>query len=158
MYTQWLDTLNFDGCETPMALDDITKFEKNNGLSINVFTMLHNGKQISPLRITNNEVRLEDMTNLLLIEGTETTHYTWIKDLDRLLCRGDDHTRKYCPFCCTSFDIRYCKTLNDHLPRCRTYDGQKTILPIPGKNIQEFTDHHKSLEHPVAIYADMDSV
>merc|ERR1712239_24940 len=29
---------------------------------------------------------------------------------------------------------------------------------IPGKNIQEFTDHHKSLEHPVAIYADMESV
>ena len=58
-YTQWLDTLNFDGCSTPMPLDDITKFEKNNGLSINVFHMLHNGKQVSPLRITNNDVRLE---------------------------------------------------------------------------------------------------
>merc|ERR1712055_1218969 len=101
-YTPWLGKYNFDGCSTPMELDQITKFEKNNGLSINVFTMLHNGKQVSPLRITNNEeARLEDMINLLLIEGTQTTHYTWIINLDRLLHRGDHHTRKYCPFCCT---------------------------------------------------------
>ena len=73
-YTQWLDTLKFDGCETPMALDDITKFEKQNKLSINVFHILHKGKTISPLRITHNDVRLENMVNLLLIEGELTTH------------------------------------------------------------------------------------
>ena len=106
--------------------------------------MLHNGKQISPLRITNNEVRLDDMTNLLLIEGTETTHYTWIKDLDRLLCRGENHTRKYCPFCCTGFDVRYSKKLKDHLPLCRAYGGQKNNFTPTWKK-------HSGIQRPPQI-------
>ena len=53
------------GCSTPM------QFEKNNDLAINVYSMKHDGKMINPLRITKKVVRLEDMVNLLLIEGEE---------------------------------------------------------------------------------------
>ena len=105
--------------------------------------MKKTGTLITPLRITQRQVKLEDYINLLLIEGDDYCHYAWIKSLDRLLSYGDDNTRKFCPFCLQGFNIKYKKTLEEHLPLCREYGGQKTILPTKGKNIIEFTDHHK---------------
>ena len=61
-----------------MQLDDISKFEKNNDLAINVYHIQHNGTLISPLRITQKEVRLEEFINLLLIESPDRSHYVWI--------------------------------------------------------------------------------
>ena len=98
---------------------------------------------IPPLRITQRQVKLEEYVNLLLIEGEEHCHYAWIKNLDRLLCYGDKHTRKFCPFCLHGFNVKYNKTLEEHIPLCRKYGGQKTILPSKGKNIIEFKDTHK---------------
>ena len=142
-YTKWIGKYNFDGCSMPVKIDDVTKFEKNNGMAINVYHIKANGKQVTPLRITQQEKKLEEYINLLLIEGEDYCHYTWIKNLDRLLSYGDHHQRKFCPFCCQGFDKRYKKTLEEHLPLCRKYGGQKVIIPPKGKNIVEFTDHHK---------------
>ncbi len=117
----------------PMEIDDFTKFEKNNNMAINVYHIKHDGKLISPLRITQREVKLEEYVNLLLIEGKEFCHYTWIRNFNRLLSYGDNTTRQFCPFCCHGFDLRYSKTLEDHLPLCREYGGQKAILRLRGK-------------------------
>ena len=157
-YEQFFNQYNFEGCSMPMEIDDFTKFEKNNNMAINVYHIKHDGKLISPLRITQREVKLEDYVNLLLIEGEEFCHYTWIRNFDRLLSYGDNHPRKFCPFCCNGFDVRGKKKLEDHLPLCRKYGGQKTILPSKGKNIIEFKDKHKCLEHPVVIYADFEAI
>ena len=108
-----------------------------------MYDIKHDGKMITPLRITQRQVKFKEYINLLLIEGKDYCHYTWIRNLDRLLCYGDNNTRKFCPFCLQGFDGRYKKTLEEHLPLCREYGGQKTILPTKGKNIIEFTDHHK---------------
>ena len=157
-YEPFFVRYNFEGCSMPMEIDDFTKFEKNNNMAINVYHIKHDGNLISPLRITQREVKLEDYVNLLLIEGEEHSHYAWIRNFDRLLSYGDDNPRKFCPFCCNGFDVRYSKTLEEHLPLCRKYGGQKAIIPPKGKNIVEFTDHHKCLEHPVAIYADFEAI
>ena len=142
-YSKWLGKYNFDGCNMPMTLDDISKFETKNGLAINVYHIKHDGKLTAPLRITQQKKKLEEYVNLLLIEGENDCHYTWIRNLDKLLSYGDDNPRKFCPFCLQGFDKRYKKTLEEHLPLCREYGGQKTILPAKGKNYIEFTDHHK---------------
>ena len=142
-YTKWIGKYNFDGCSIPVKIDDVTKFEKNNGMAINVYHIKANGKLVTPLRITQQEKKLEEYINLLLIEGEDYCHYTWIKNLNRLLSYGDHNQRKFCPFCLQGFDIRYKKTLGEHLPLCRKYGGQKVIIPPKGKNIVEFTDHHK---------------
>ena len=76
-YKDFLDKLDYTNCSTPMQIDDITKFEKNNDLAINVYHIMHQGKIITPLRITENDVPLDNYINLL-IEGKETCHYTWI--------------------------------------------------------------------------------
>ena len=157
-YEQYFKNFNFEGCSIPMEIDDFTKFEKNNNMAINVYHIKHDGKLISPLRITQRDVRPEEYVNLLLIEGEEHCHYTWIKNFDRLLSYGDHHTRQFCPFCCHGFDVRYNKSLEEHLPLCRTKGGQKTIIPPKGKNIVEFKDQHKCLKHPVVIYADFEAI
>ena len=126
-----------------MTLDDISKFERNNNMAINVFHIKANGKLTAPLRITQQKKKLEEYVNLLLIEGENDCHYTWIRNLDKLLSYGDNQTRKFCPFCLTGFDKRYKKSLEEHLPLCREYGGQKTVLPAKEKNIIEFTDQHK---------------
>ena len=142
-YSKWLGKYNFDGCSMPMTLDDVSKFERNNNMAINVFHIKANGKLTAPLRITQQKKKLEEYVNLLLIEGENDCHYTWIKNLDKLLSYGDNNTRNFCPFCCQGFDKRYKKTLEEHLELCREYGGQKTVLPAKEKNIIEFTDQHK---------------
>ena len=87
-YTKWLGKYNFSDCNQPMTLDDINKFEKNNQMAINVFHIKANGKLVAPLRITQQEKKLEEYVNLLLIEGEDYCHYTWIRNLDRLLSYG----------------------------------------------------------------------
>ena len=142
-YTKWLGKYNFDGCSMPMEINDINKFEKNNNMSINVYHIEHDGKMITPLRISQQEKKLEEYINLLLIEGEDRCHYTWIRNFNRLLCYDIKHPKKFCPFCLSPFDPRYKKKLEEHLPLCRKYGGQKVIIPSKGKNIIQFRDIHK---------------
>ena len=144
-YSGWMvgeKRFNFDGCSQPMNLENISKFEKNNNLAINVYHIKSNGTLISPLRITEKEVRLEEYVNLLLIEHQDRCHYTWIRNFDRLLSYTNK-AHKFCLFCCRGFDGRYKKKLLEHLPLCRKYGGQKVIIPPKGKNIVQFNDLHK---------------
>ena len=133
---------DFRGCSQPMKLEDVNKFEKNNNIAINIYHIKSNGTLITPLRITQQEVRLEEYVNLLLIEHHDRTHYTWIRNFDKLLNYGT-HTYQFCPFCCQGFDKRYKKTLSEHLQLCRDYGGQKVVIPPKGKNIVEFKEIYK---------------
>ena len=142
-YTKWLGKYNFDGCSMPMEINDINKFEKNNNMSINVYHIEHDGKMIAPLRISQQEKKLEEYINLLLIEGEDRCHYTWIRNFNRLLSYDNSNPKKFCPFCLSPFDPRYNKKLEEHLPLCRKYGGQKVIIPSKGKNIIQFRDIHK---------------
>ena len=141
-YNNWIGKYNFEGCSQPMKLEDISKFEKNNNMAINVYHIKSTGTLLTPLRITQKEVKLEEYVNLLLIEHHDRSHYTWIRNFDRLL-RYDYHTKKFCPFCCQGFDKRYKKNLLEHLPLCRKYGGQRVMIPPQGKNIVQFNDLHK---------------
>ena len=58
--------------------------------------------------------------NLLLIEGEDFCHYTWIHNFNKLLSFGSN-THKFCLFCCQGFDIRYRQKLLDHMPLCQKY-------------------------------------
>ena len=142
-YTKWLGKYNFDGCSMPMEINDINKFEKNNNMSINVYHIEHDGKMIAPLRISQQEKKLEEYINLLLIEGEDRCHYTWIRNFNILLSYDRKHPKKFCPFCLSPFDPRCNKKLEEHLPLCRKYGGQKVIIPSKGKNIIQFRDIHK---------------
>ena len=154
-YSRWMEgeeRFNFDGCSTPMKLDDITKFEKNNDLAINVFHIAHDGYQVAPLRTTDKEVPMGKYVNLLLIEGEEHTHFCWIRDFDKLLAHGKA-TKHFCFFCCLNLKSSY--KLEKHIPYCRSYGGQRCRI---GKATVEFNDFDKTLEQPAVIYADFETI
>ena len=152
-----LQNLDYSKCKSPMEIDDIAHFEDCNKMAINVYHIKYNGSAITPLRISPKKVPLQDFCNLLLIEGTENSHFAYIKNFDRLLSFGT-HQHQFCPFCLSAFDVRYRRKLEDHMPDCREYGGQKTILPKIGKSFCQYSDFHKELKAPIVIEADFETI
>ena len=76
---------NFVGINYPVAIKDLSKFEKQNPTaSVNVFG-LDSKNNVYPLRITSNERR--DHTDLLLITKDDISHYVYIKNFEALVCK-----------------------------------------------------------------------
>ena len=88
-----------------MRIDQVHKFEHLNDLTINVYTMNHDGKEVTPLYIS--KTRDLNPINLLLIQGENKNHYTWIKNFDFLLSYDVKHPKRFCFYCMYGFDKRY---------------------------------------------------
>ena len=82
------DGLNFNGIQTPTPISQIQKVEKLNNLSINVFGF--DGKSIIVYQLSKQPADISRI-NLMLIEKDEKTHYTWIKNFNRLLYDQNKH-------------------------------------------------------------------
>ena len=147
-------TFDFQGCTIPMKLDDISRFEKNNDLAINVYHIEEKGDLVAPLRITDKLVKMDNYVNLLLIEAEDgRQHYTWIRDFNKLMGNSGGVSYKYCHFCCQGFKSAH--KLNKHVENCKMYGGQRVSI---SKDIVEFKDYHKTVEQPVVIYADFETI
>ena len=147
-------TFDFQGCTIPMKLDDISRFEKNNDLAINVYHIEEKGDLVAPLRITDKLVKMDNYVNLLLIEAEDgRQHYTWIRDFNKLMGNSGGVSYKYCHFCCQGFKSAH--KLNKHVENCKMYGGQRVSI---SKDIVEFKDYHKTVEQPVVIYADFETL
>ena len=76
------NTLNMEGIEYPVSLNDIGKFEKQSPtISITVFG--YEGKTVYPLRNSNNTDR--EHIILMLIEKDGIKYYCLVKNQSRLL-------------------------------------------------------------------------
>ena len=104
-YKKFDNELDFTGISFPVMLDDIPKFEKQNDLAISVYTIAEHGKQVYPILYTKRHDI--DSINLLLIEGDEKFHYTWIKNFDRLLSYDPKNQNVLCPYCCYGFTTNW---------------------------------------------------
>ena len=94
-YPDYTTVLNLEGIEFPVTLKQITKFELLNDISINVFTERERGGKkddsniIVPLRLTKE--KKEKHVNLLYLQESRRDdenvidHFTWIKNLSRLI-------------------------------------------------------------------------
>ena len=93
------ETLNWKGIKFPVNLSDINNFENHNSsISVNVF-----GYQnlVYPLRISKHNYKRESTDNLLLISDDTKQHYSWIKDISKLLSLQKSkhgHVRHVCVF------------------------------------------------------------
>ena len=140
------DDLNFKGIDAPTPISQISEVEKLNNLAINVFGW---DKGVHVYRLSTQPDGMPRI-NLLLIEKAGKHHFTWIKDLNRLLHDQSKHKeRKYfCERClhgCTREDL-----LEAHIPDCRGI-GQTALrmdMPEEGKNTLTFQNHHKQLPAP----------
>ena len=150
------DGLNFQGIDAPAPISQIPKVEKQNNLAINVFCW---DKGVPTCRLSKQPQEIPRV-NMLMIEKAGKFHYTWIKNLNRLLYDLSKHReRKY--FCerCLHGYVRV-DTLESHRPECRGI-GQKAVrveMPEEGKNKLAFQNHHKQLPAPFIFYADFEAL
>ena len=150
------DGLDFTGIEAPTPISQIGMVERQNNLAINVFGW---DKGVIVHRLSKQP---EDMprTNLLLIEKAGKFHYTWIKNLNRLLYDQSKHREKkhFCERCLHGYSRE--DLLEDHKPECQGI-GQtaaRVEMREEGKNKFTFQNHHKQLPAPYTIYADFEAL
>ena len=154
------DDLNFNDINEPTPISQIAKVEKQNNLAINVFGW--SGRVIVH-RLSKQPAEIPRI-NLMVIEKEEEygirTHYTWIKDLNRLLHDQNKTTHRYyyCERCLHGYTRE--DLLEEHKPECRG-NGERAIrieMPKPEKSIVKFENWHRQMKAPFVIYADFESI
>ena len=122
--------LSRDQCPHPIS--QIPKVEKLNNLAINVFGW---DKSVTVYRLSTQPDGMPRI-NLLLIEKAGKFHYTWTKNINRLLYDKSKHKehKHFCERCLHGY-IRE-DLLEAHRPYCRGI-GQTAVrveMPEKGKN------------------------
>ena len=150
------DGLDFTEIDTPTPISQISKVEKQNDLAINVFGW--DGACVIIHRLSERPAR---RINLLLIEKAGKFHYTWIKDLNRLLYDQSkyQHRKYFCERCLHGYT-------RDDLLEAHKLDccgiGQTAVrveMPEAGKDDKlTFQNHHKQFLAPFVIYADFEAL
>ena len=152
------NTLNMDGIEYPVSLKDIDKFEKQNPtISITVFSYNEKNK-VFPLRVSEYVYTREVNIVLMLIEKNGVKHYTWVKNISRLLStQVSNHNGKhhFCLRCLNPFWTH--KSLEKHLEYCSNHEAVKIEMPKKG-DILKFKNYCNSEKVPFMIYADTESL
>ena len=105
------NTLNMEGIEYPVSLNDINKFENQNPC-ISITVLGYEGISVYPLRISNSTDREHDII-LMLIEEGGVKHYCLVKSIERLLSSqafaifsNDKRKRYFCLRCLTLFGAK----------------------------------------------------
>ena len=150
------DGLDFTGVDAPTPISQIASVERQNNLAINLFGW-DKGVIVHHLSKQSEE---EARINLLLIEKAGKFHYTWIKDLNRLLYDQSKHRERkhFCERCLHGYSRE--DLLEDHKSECQGI-GQAAVrveMPPQGKNKLTFQNHHKQLTAPYIIYADFEAL
>ena len=150
------DGLNFEGIEMPTPISQIAKVEKQNNLAINVFGW---DGQVIVHRLSRNFDGAKTI-NLLVISKDEKFHYTWVKNLNRLLYDQNKHKGQtfFCERCLHGYS-RKC-LLEAHKSDCKklTESPVRIEMPIEGENIIKFQNFHKQMKTPFVIYADFETL
>ena len=148
--------LSFDDIEFPVKLQDVSKFERQNLISVNVFGY-DPENWIYPLRIT--KAKYEKHVDLLQVSNEGNSHYCLINNFNGLMYRHTKNRNRkfFCKYCLHAFSPE--ELQEEHVPDCVEINGtQKTRLPEPENSTLEFTNHHKGLKVPFVIYAEFESI
>lgn len=165
-YIEYMEELNFKDIEFPMKLKDIPKFEKQNEISINVYSynikINDDEKEImEPYVMYKHSKKYEKLVNLLYFENGENedfnSHYCWIKNFSAFM--SDSSTRNqyfYCFSCLQRFTTQ--DKLNDHEKYCGDYDAVKTTMPDDDHKNLCFDKIHHIHDFPYKIFADFECI
>ena len=148
-------SLNTKGITFPMKLKDISKFEKLNPElpGINVFS--NDNMIIYPLRMADRDCK--NTIDLFLYEEDGNTHYTLIKDFNRLIKSQKTSSKNGKIFICKKCFTHFTKEelLEKHIKFC--YNNQTVAVKMPEPNTYlHFKNYHKQLPIPFVVYADFE--
>ena len=94
--------------------------------------------------------------NLLIISDDTKQHYSWIKDISKLLSLQTSkhgHVRHVCFRFFNTFNSK--KSLASHHEYCKSTEAIKIELPEEGSKIS-FKNHNRSMRVPFVVYADFE--
>ena len=148
------DGLDFAGIDTPTPISQIGKVERQNDLAINVFGW---DKGVIVHHISKQPEDIPRI-NLLLIEKAGKFHYTWVKDLHRLLHDQNKNGRKkhFCERCLHGYSRE--DLLEAHRPECKGISQTAVRVEMSQEGKLTFQNHQKQLPEPYVIYADFEAL
>ena len=148
-------SLNTKGINFPMKLKDISKFEKLNPSlpGINVFS--YENMTIYPLRMADRDCL--NTIDLFLIEEDGNSHYTLIKDFNRLIKSQKTKSKDGKIFICKKCFTHYTKPelLEKHIKYCSKNETVAVKMPEPNTMLH-FKNYYKQLPIPFVVYADFE--
>ena len=146
-YIQYKNEFKYDEEDMPMKINKISKFEKQNNVSINVYMLDDDEKTKIPVHISKQKTN--EVINLFIHDG----HYSLIKNFSRF-CGNDK--KNVCPNCLKCYsNIKYFKI---HLDMCKDLNENGSYVKMPDEDtITKFTDFSKQKRLPVVIYADFEA-
>ena len=118
---------------SPASFDDITTFETNNKICVNIFGHCEEKNEINPKRLGHIPYIKNGNINLLLIKDEhDNGHYLYIKKLENLLhttTAANYKNRSYCPICRKVIGVD--EIFEDHMMQ-RHFDCHNTCkLELP---------------------------
>ncbi|XP_070169720.1 uncharacterized protein [Polyergus mexicanus] len=158
--------LNLQGVKFPMSLNRITRFERINDISINVYTVRDKkegkgGCRVVPLRLTDD--KKDRHINLLYFDDTmrrdNATHFAWIKNLSRLVgsqLSGRQNKSHICDRCMPYF--RTSDKLSAHSVDSGRMNECAIVLPTKDDKWLEFRNYSRKERLPSVVYADLECV
>ena len=153
-YKESSKQLKFIDIDFPVKVTDIQKFEKQNGISVNLYGY-DDKDDVYPLQITKGVN--EKHVNLLLISNETTQHYLLISDFDAFTGKNGNHKGYSCRYCLHRFKgSERGKVLRDeHELNCSTNEAVK--IKLPKNEFISFKNYANQLKLPFVIYADFES-
>ena len=141
---------DWTGVNFPTSFEDISRFEKNNLISVKVLGCDDSRREIVHLRNGNGRYKLA-VTLLFFVE-----HYCLVRNVSRLASRQSrDGITYFCDFC--SFSNRTKEKVLKHQESCtgEVLEPER-VFPEPGTFLK-FKNCERSAEQPFVIYADFES-
>ena len=148
------ETLGLNTIKTPVNIQDLPKIEKQFNVSINIYG--HSNSDIYPIHSTYSTAAKH--IDLLVTSNSETNHYVWIKNFNRLCYNVNKHARKkyFCKHCIQHFTSE--NILLKHMGDCMVLNGCQAIgMPAEGE-VAKFKSFRETVKIPFVIYADLESL
>ena len=153
-YTKYVnksDNIDMCGIGFPVKIQDVSKVEIANNLSISIFQWCTETNTAIPLKHgsgTGTEI------DLLYIQDEYTAHYLLIKDFNAFMRHRTKHhhSMKFCRKCFHGFT--YKEHLEEHSERC--HQGINQIVNMPEPGTIKYTLKYKEEKKPFVIYFDFE--
>lgn len=152
-YVKYADELDFTGLDFPMQLKNISIYENQNDITVNVFG--YEKGSVYPLHLTKK--RFMRHVDLLVISNGNRSHFCWIKNFNCLMNDGQHGNHKfYCCYCLHGFTKK--RLLNNHISYCQTHGAQRTEMPTEENKWLNYSDVSKQLKVPFVVHADFECI
>ena len=148
------ESLGLNDIKTPVNVQDLPKIETKFNISINLFG--HSDSNIYPIQTTKSTA--EKHVDLLVTSNSETNHYIWIKNFNRLCYNVTKHKAKkfFCKHCIQHFASE--SILQKHKEDCMLLTKCQAIeMPSEGEVIK-FKSFRETVKIPFVIYADLEAL